>query len=122
MHKITLTPRVEIIYEDTKSVTRAEPEFKWGQIYHMLKEKKVPEARVEDLALYDNILRSGITKVSTRPEMFPCAEVIRWILPKVDAAGMIMNNVENKGFASFTPASIAKAYNLPPSKVNMTTD
>ena len=27
-------PRIEIVYEDTKVVTRAEPEFKWGQIYH----------------------------------------------------------------------------------------
>ena len=24
------TPRVELIYEDTKPVTRAEPKFKWG--------------------------------------------------------------------------------------------
>ena len=30
------SPRVEIIYEDTNSVTGAESEFKWGQIYHML--------------------------------------------------------------------------------------
>ena len=59
------TPRVELIYEDTKSATGAEPEFKWGQIYHMLVGKKVPEARLEDLALYDNILRSRITKAST---------------------------------------------------------
>ena len=35
--EITLTgPRVDIIYEDTKYVTRTKPEFKWGQIYHML--------------------------------------------------------------------------------------
>ena len=41
-------------------------------------------------------LRSGITKVSNRPEIFPFTEVIGWILPKVDAIGMIMNNVEDK--------------------------
>ena len=40
--EITLTPRVEIIYEDTKSVTGDETGLKWGQIYHMLKDKKVP--------------------------------------------------------------------------------
>ena len=87
------TPRVEIIYEYTKSVIVAEPEFKWGQIYHMLVEKKVPEAGLEDLALYDNILRSEVTKECTRPEMFPCTEVIIWILLKVDATWMVMNNV-----------------------------
>ena len=70
--EISLVTRVEIIYEDTKSVIGVEPKFKWGQIYHMLVEKKVPEARLEDLALYDNILRYGITKVSTRPDIFPC--------------------------------------------------
>ena len=104
----------EIIYEDTKSVIGAEPEFKWGQIYHMLVDKMVPEEGLEDLALYDNILRYGITKVSTRPEMFPCTKVIRCTLSKVDAIGMIMKNVEDKGFASFTPGFIAKAYSLPP--------
>ena len=28
----------EIIYEDTKSFTRVEPEFRWGQIYQMIKD------------------------------------------------------------------------------------
>ena len=50
--EITPTPRVEIIYEDTKSITRDEPDFKWGQIYHILKEKKIPEVGLEDLFLY----------------------------------------------------------------------
>ena len=30
--------RMEIIYEDTKVVTGAEPEFKWGKIYPMIKD------------------------------------------------------------------------------------
>ena len=100
---------MEVIYEDTKSITGAEPKFKWGHIYHMLQEKRVPEAGLEDLVLYDNILKLGITKVSTRLEHFPCPEVIGWILSKVDARGMIMYNVEDKGFASFTPTFIEKA-------------
>ena len=61
-------PRVEIIYEDTKAITGAKPEFKWGHIYHLLVGKKVPEAGLEYLALYDNMLRYRITKVTTRPE------------------------------------------------------
>ena len=61
------TQRVELICEDTKLVTGAEPEFKWGQIYHILVEKRVPEVGLEDLAVYNNIPSSGITKVATRP-------------------------------------------------------
>ena len=71
--EVAPVPRVEIIYEDTKAIIGAEPEFKWGQIYHLLVEKKVSEAGLEDLALYVNVLRFGINKVTTRPEIFPCA-------------------------------------------------
>ena len=78
--EVSPIPRVDIIYEDTKAITRAEPEFRWGQLYHMMVEKRVREAGLEDLSLYNNILRSGITKVATRPKFFPYAEVIGWIL------------------------------------------
>ena len=33
-----------------------------------------------------------------------------------------MYDVEDKGFASFTPSFIAKAYNLPPLEVSITND
>ena len=59
--------KVEIIYEDTKAIIGIEPDFKWGQMFHMLKEKKVLEAGLEDLNVYENILWFGITKAATRP-------------------------------------------------------
>ena len=88
----------------------------------MLQDQKITDARLEYLPLFGNILRSWITKVSTQPKLFPCSEVIGWVLSKDDAKGMIMYNVEDKGFASFTPAFIAKYYNLPVSEVSMTND
>ena len=57
-----------------------------------------------------------------RPEIFPCPEVIGWILSKADAIWIIMYNMEDKGFSTFTPAFIAKAYSLPPAEVIMTTE
>ena len=74
--------RTEIVYEDTKEIIEEELELKWGQIYPMLVKRKVPEAGLEDLALYGNILRSGITKIATRPDIFPCAEIIGWMFLK----------------------------------------
>ena len=121
MAEIVPVKRVEIIYEDTKAITRAEPDFKWGYMFHMLKEKKVPEARLEDLALYEIVLWYGITKVATRPEILLCAEVIGWILPRIDTTEMIINDEENTGVASFAPAFIPAAYNLPEKETNMTT-
>ena len=41
---LEIFPRMEIIYEDTKVVIGAEPEFKWGNIYPMIKDQKVPDA------------------------------------------------------------------------------
>ena len=91
-------------------------------MFHMLKEKKVLEVGLEDLVMYENIWRSGRTKVATRPEILPCAEVIGWILPRVDATMMIMNDVENKAFASFAPAFISIAYSLPEKDTSVTTE
>ena len=54
---VEITPRVEIICEDTKFVIEVEAEFKWGKIYHMLQDQKVPHAGLEDLTLFNNILR-----------------------------------------------------------------
>ena len=85
----------------------------------MLQDQKVPDAGLEDIPLYENILISGITKVSTRPEFFPCAKVISWILPKANARNMIMYNVEGKGFPSFTPTYLSKSYSLQVPEVNM---
>ena len=90
-------------------------------MFHMLKEKKVPEAGLEDLALYENILQSGITKVATRPKIIPCVEVIGWIFPRIDTMGMIMYDVENKAFTSFMPAFVLASYSLPQKDTSVTT-
>ena len=104
---------MEIIYEDTKVITGVEPEFKWGHIYQMIKEQTILDVGLEDKPLYVNIRKYTIAKVATHPEIFPCAEVIGWILPQVDAATMIMSNIEGKPFSSFTPSFITKPCNLP---------
>ena len=73
---VDIVSKMEIIYEDTKSIIGEESEFKWGQIYQMIKDKTIPYVGLEDMSLYINIKISSITKVATFPELFPCAEVI----------------------------------------------
>ena len=103
----------KIVYEDTKEITGSKPKLKWVQIYPMVVERKVLEAGLGDLALYENILRSGITKIGPRPEMFPCTVVIGWMVPKKDTIGMMINDEEGNPVASFAPAFISIAYSLP---------
>ena len=91
---IEILPRMEIIYEDMKVVTGVEPKFKLGQTYEMIKDQTIPDAGLEDISLHVNIRKYAIKKVATCPKLFPCAEVISWILPQEDAATMIMSNKE----------------------------
>ena len=77
---------------------------------------------LEDLPLYDSIIKSGITKESMHPELFLCAEVIGWILPLIDSTTMIISNTEGKVFASFTLEYITKSYKLPTPQTMMTDD
>ena len=78
---VEIISKSEIIFEDTKAITRAGQELKWGEIYHMTRDQNVPNAGLEDMSLYENIRKPGIIKETTCPELFPCAEVIGWILP-----------------------------------------
>ena len=34
--EVEIITRVKVIYEDTKSITGVEPEYKWGEVYRMI--------------------------------------------------------------------------------------
>ena len=97
-----------------------EPEYKWRYIYRMISNHSVPEDGFEDLPIYANIERSTIMKVATRPKLFPCSEVIGWILPRADVTRMILTNTEGQGYAAYSPAYVSMAYKLPTPQTNLT--
>ena len=111
--KVKVITKVEFIYEDTKSTTRVEPKYKWGEVYRMISSQSVPDAIFEDTYIYTNIERSTLMKVATRPNIFPCSEVIGWILPRADVTRMILENTEKQGYATYNPAYVSMAYHLP---------
>ena len=41
---VEIITKVEYIYEDTKSTTEVEPDYKWGEIYRMIANQNVPDA------------------------------------------------------------------------------
>ena len=112
--------RVEVFSEDTKAITRIEPEYKWGEVYRMTSSQSVPNASFEDMTIYANIERSSLMKVATRPELFPCAEVIGWILPREDVTRMILENTGKQGYATYSPAYVSMVYNLPTTQSYLT--
>ena len=90
---VEIITKVEYIYEDTRATTGIEPDYKWGNIYRMISNQDVPDAGFEELTIYANIKKSSLMKVATRPELFPCSEVISWIMPKADVTTMILVNI-----------------------------
>ena len=52
----------------------------------------MPDTGFKEVTIYANIEKSALMKVATRLEIFPCSEVIGWILPRVDVTTMILDN------------------------------
>ena len=65
--EVEVITRLEIIYEDTKATTRVEQEYKWEDIFRMISNQNVPDARFEEMTIYENIEKSALMKVATMP-------------------------------------------------------
>ena len=92
--EVEIVTKVEYTYEDTKCIVGVEPESQWGGIYRLITHWEVPDIGFEEETIYANIERSSLIKIATRPELFPCSEVIGWIFPRADVTTMILENVD----------------------------
>ena len=92
--EVEVITKIKYIYEDTKCISGVEPEYQWGEIYRLITRREVPDMGLEEEGIYANIKRSSLMNIATRPELFPCSEVIGWILPRADVTTMILENVE----------------------------
>ena len=90
-----------------------EPDYKWGEIYRLISNQEVLDTGFEELKIYANIEKSSLMKISTRPELFPCSEVIGWILPRENMTTMILANTAKQGYAPYSPGYVSLAYHLP---------
>ena len=52
--------------------------------------------------------------------MFPCLEVIGWILPRVDVMRMILENTTKQGYAAYSLAYVFMEYHLPTPQAYLT--
>ena len=92
--EVEIVTKVEYTYEDTRCIVGVEPEYKWGEVYRLITQWEVPDTCFEEETIYANIERSALMGVATRLELFPCSEVIGWILPRADVTTMILENVD----------------------------
>ena len=120
--EVEVVTKTEYIYEDTKCISGIEPEYQWGEVYRLITRREVPDMGLEEESIYANIERSSLMKITTRPELFPCSEVIGWILPQAYVTTMILENVERQGYAAYSPGYVALAYHLPEAQVFLSDD
>ena len=88
---VEVVTKVENTYEDSRCITGVEREYKWGEIYRLITHREVPDTSFKEETIYSNIERSALMRIATRPELFPCSEVIGWILPKADITMILAN-------------------------------
>ena len=108
-----IVTKVEYTYEDTRCIVGVEPEYEWGEVYRLITHWEVHDTGFEEETIYANIERSALMRVATRPELFPCSEVIGWIFPRADVTTMILENVDKQGYAAYSPGYVSLAYHLP---------
>ena len=120
--EVEVITKTEYICEDTRCTTGVEPEYKWGEIYRLITHHEVPDTSFEEETIYANIERFALMKIATRPELFPCSEVIGWILPRADVTTMILANTDKQGYAAYSPRYVSLAYHLPEAQVYLTED
>ena len=119
---VEVITRVEYIYEDTKCIIGVEPEYQWGEIYRLIMRWEVPDIGFEEENIYVNIETSSLMNIATRPKLFPCSEVIGWILPRADVTTMILENVDKWGYATYSPRYVSLAYHFPEAQTYLTGD
>ena len=73
---VEIVTKVEYTYEETRCIVCVEPKYKWGGIYRLITNQEVPDTGFEEETIYANIKRSTLMRVATKPELFPCSEVI----------------------------------------------
>ena len=120
--KVEFITKTKYIYEDTKCISGVELEYQWGEIYRLITRREVPDMGLEEEGIYANIERSSLMKIATRLELFPCFEVIGWILPQADVTTTILENVEKQGYVAYSPGYVALDYHLQEAQVFMSDD
>ena len=70
--EVILDTRIETMFGDTNEVTEISSEFKWGELYQIIRGHDVLDIGLKEMVLYQNIKSFGITEDATFLELFTC--------------------------------------------------
>ena len=84
----------------------------WYQVYQEFTKPKFPED-LPNRQVYVQVKRSKLHYVGAHPPIFPCVELIKWILQKVDPRFRVIRDHEGKAFANLKGQDAEFYYALP---------
>jgi hypothetical protein len=88
-------------FGDTKGSTRSKVALpQWGDLFNKISIEEYPEyiphndpnARVLDDQVFPNIRRSYLHMVARRTPIFPCIEVLKWLIDHMDENKCLIND------------------------------
>ena len=108
-----------LIYEDTKLVADRDIKMKWFDINNTF--SGTFEEDLEDRRVYVNIHKSGLYRITCRYPVFPCADMIHWIISHTDPETMVLRSAIRIDIATFRVQGYQQMYHLPQPVIIMET-
>lgn len=87
------------IYEETKIIVDKDIKLKWKEVNDEF--VGTFGEYLEDRWVYVNIHMSGLYQIACRYPMFPCVDMIHWIVSHTDPEMMTLSNVSGTEIATF---------------------
>ena len=88
--------------------------MRWYQVYHEFatSEEEFPED-LPDREIYLAVKKSKLHLAGAHPAIFPCPEVIDWIIQRTDPKKYVIQDSEGRAFATLVGSDAHLYYSLP---------
>jgi hypothetical protein len=118
-------------FKDTEASIGAKMEFPhWEEVYKKIKKVEpleyTPHSDLEmrkiDDEVLPNICRDYLHMVASRSPVFPCIELLNWIIDHTDAQQCLINDDNGECVGVFLPLEVHSYYKIKDSKLKLSTD
>ena len=86
--------------------------MRWYQVYQEFTWQEFPED-LPDWELYIQVKRSKLHLIGAHPDIFPCVEVIDWIIQNTEPKKFVIRDSEGKAFATLKGSEAHVYYSFP---------
>jgi hypothetical protein len=110
-----------LAFGDTEASTRTKVVLPhWGELFNKISWEEFseyimhsdPDMRKLDDEVFLNIRRSYLHMVASRTPMFPCIELLKWLIDHIDTQFFLINDVNGECVEVFLSVEVQSYYNL----------